>query len=223
MIALIFLCFINFIITKEANMAFLSSSSSISRYYIEGKFDDSIMENIKTGLEKNSVPDIETDYSEVSVGWTPFESPYKPDFNKFGFSFGTYFLFNFRIDKKTIPSKLINKHISLEIDKRLEKSGRSFISKNEKSEIKDFVLDDLMRKIPSVPNIYEVLWNYEEACLFLFTTQKAANELFETIFFKSFDLKAIRLFPYTMIEKISNLKDQYKDIIYNQSSFNYIK
>ena len=202
-------------------MAFLSSSSSISRYYVEGKFDDSIMENIQTGLEKNSLPEIESEYTEIAAGWTPFESPYKPDFNKFGFSFGTYFLFNLRIDKKSIPQKVIKKHISIEIDKRLEKSGRSFISKNEKSEIKDLIVDNLMRRIPSVPNIYEVLWNYEESNLFFFTTQKAANELFETIFFKSFDLKAIRLFPYTMIEKKSKLSNQQKDIIFNQSSVKY--
>jgi len=202
-------------------MSFLSSSSSISRYYIEGKFDDSIMENIQNGLEKNCIPEIESEYSEVSAGWTPFESPYKPDFNKFGFSFGSYFLFNLRIDKKSIPAKLIKKHISIETDKRLEKSGRDFISKNEKSEIKDFVIDNLMRIVPSIPNIYEILWNYEDANLFFFTTQKAANELFETIFFKSFDLKAIRLFPYTMIEKKSNFSDKQKDIIFNQSSIKY--
>ncbi len=204
-------------------MAFLSSTSSISRYHIEGKFDDKIMDNMQEGLKKYSIVEIENEYSEVSAGWTPFESPYKPDFDKFSFSFGSYFLFNLRIDKKSIPLKLIKKHMTIEIDKRLEKSGRSFISKNEKSEVKDLVIDNLMRIIPSVPNIYEVLWNYEESNLFFYTTQKAANELFETIFLKSFDLKPIRLFPYTMIEKKSNLTDQQKDIVYNQSSVNYIK
>jgi DNA recombination-dependent growth factor C len=204
-------------------MAFLSSSSSISRYHIEGKFDDSIMENTQTGLKKHSIPEIENEFSEVAAGWTPFESPFKPDFDKFSFIFGSYFLFNLRIDKKSIPLKLIKKHLSIETDKRLEKTGRSFISKNEKSEIKDLVIDNLMRIIPSVPNIYEVLWNYEESNLFLFTTQKAANELFETIFLKSFDLKPIRLFPYTMIEKKLKLSDQQKDIVYNQSPLNYLK
>lgn len=204
-------------------MAFLSSTSSISRYYIEGKFDDSIMDNLQTGLKKHSIPEIENEFGEVSAGWAPFENPYKPDFNKYSFSFGTYFLFNLRIDKKSIPSKLIKKHISIEIDKRLENSRRSFLSKNEKAEIKDLVLDNLMRIIPSVPNIYEILWNYEESNLFLFTTQKAANELFETLFLKSFNLKPIRLFPYTMIEKKSKFSDQQKDIIYNQSSLNYLK
>ncbi len=204
-------------------MAFLSSSSSISRYYIEGKFDDSIMEKVLNGLKENCFPETENEFSEILVGWAPFESPYKPDFSKFGFSFGTYFVFSLRVDKKTIPSKLVKKHISIETDKRLEKSGRSFISKNERAEIKDFILDMLITKIPSVPSLYEVLWNYEESNLFFFTTQKAANELLETFFFKSFDLKAIRLFPYTMIEKKSTLSDQQKDILFNQSSFNYIK
>ncbi len=192
-------------------MGLISSTHSVTRYHIDGKIEGSINEKVREGLIKYSIPKIENEYDEISAGWTPLESPYNPDFESFSFLFGTYFVFSLRVDKKSIPAKLIQKYIAMEIEKKKEKSGRDFISKNEKSELKEHVIDILMHKIPAVPNLYDVLWDYEEKNLYLYTTQKAANEFFETIFLKSFKLKPIRLFPYTLIETKSSFQSSQKD------------
>ena len=202
-------------------MGLISSTHSMSRYHIEGKFETTVMEEVRNGLTKNSIPKLENVYEEISAGWTPYESPYSPNFEKFSFIFGSYFAFSLRIDKKSIPSKLIQKHMALEIEKKKEESGRDFISKNEKTEIKETIIDILMHKIPSIPSIYDVLWNYEEKSLFFFTTQKAANEFFETIFLKSFDLKPIRLFPYTIVDKKSKFSTDQKDNVLSLSPIKY--
>lgn len=47
-------------------------------------------------------------------------------------------------------------------------------------------MDVLMHKMPSIPNVYDVLWDYDVKTLFLLTTQKAANEFFETLFSNPF-------------------------------------
>lgn len=194
-------------------MGFLSTSLSLSRYHIQNTFDSEPMEQVRQGLIKNAIPKLENEYEEISAGWAPFESPYLPDFEKFSFVFGSYFLFSLRIDKKSIPAKLVQKQMAIEIEKKKEKSGRDFVSKNEKSEIKEMVMDVLMHKMPSIPNVYDILWNYESADLFLLTTQKAANEFFETIFLKSFTLKPIRIFPYTLVETKSAFSSAQKDRI----------
>ncbi len=194
-------------------MGFLSTSLSMSRYHIQNTFDSEPMEQVRQGLIKNAIPKLENEYEEISAGWTPFESPYLPDFEKFSFVFGSYFLFSLRIDKKSIPAKLVQKQMAIEIEKKKEKSGRDFVSKNEKSEIKEMIMDVLMHKMPSIPNVYDILWNYESADLFLLTTQKAANEFFETIFLKSFTLKPIRIFPYTLVETKSAFSSAQKDRI----------
>ncbi|MCF8091768.1 MAG: recombination-associated protein RdgC [Desulfotignum sp.] len=194
-------------------MGFLSATLSMSRYHIQNTFETEPMEQVRKGLIKNAIPKLENEYEEISAGWTPFESPYLPDFEKFSFVFGNYFLFSLRIDKKSIPAKLVQKQMAIEIEKKKEKSGRDFISKKEKSEIKETVMDLLMHKMPAIPNVYDVLWNYETADLFLLTTQKAANEFFESIFFKSFNLKPIRLFPYTQVETKSSFSTTQKDAI----------
>ncbi|HKJ97768.1 MAG TPA: recombination-associated protein RdgC [Desulfotignum sp.] len=194
-------------------MGFLSTSLSMSRYHIQNTFDSEPMEQVRQGLIKNAIPKLENEYEEISAGWTPFESPYLPDFERFSFVFGSWFLFSLRIDKKSIPAKLVQKQMAIEIEKKKEKSGRDFVSKNEKSEIKEMVMDVLMHKMPSIPNVYDILWSYESADLFLLTTQKAANEFFETIFLKSFNLKPIRIFPYTLVETKSAFSSAQKDRI----------
>ena len=192
-------------------MGFTSSTHSLSRYHIEGEFDGSTMEAVREGLIQNAIPEIESEYDEISAGWTPLETPYNPDFESASFIFGTYFAFSLRIDKKSIPAKLVLKHMTIEIEKKKKESGRPFISKNEKAEIKEMVIDILMHKTPFIPNIYDVLWDYEDKNLILFSTQKAANELFETLFFKSFDHKPIRIFPYTLVEKLGSFSSDKKD------------
>jgi DNA recombination-dependent growth factor C len=194
-------------------MGFLSATVSMSRYRITDSFDTEPMEQVRDGLIRHAIPTLENEYEEISAGWTPFESPYLPDFEKFPFVFGTYFLFSLRIDKKSIPAKLVHKQMAIEIEKKKHASGRDFVSKNEKSEIKETVMDVLMHKMPAIPNVYDLLWDYDTGNLFLFTTQKAANEFFETIFFKSFNLKPVRLFPYTLVETKSAFSSANKDRI----------
>lgn len=202
-------------------MGFISSTHPLSRYYIEGRFEDSTMEAVREGLIQNAIPEIESEYDEISAGWTPFESPYKPDFETYSFIFSTYFLFSLRIDKKSIPPKLVQKHMAIEMEKKKQETGRDFLSKNEKAELKEYILDILMHRIPSIPNTYDILWSYEEQLLYMFSTQKAANELFETLFFKSFNHKPIRIFPYTLVEKLGKLTDSQKDRFISLSPLKY--
>ncbi len=199
-------------------MGLLSSSVSVSRYKVEGELEEPVLEKVRTGLTKNVISQIEDEYAEISVGWTPMESAFDPDFEKFTFSFANYFVFSIRIDKKSVPAKIIKKYVALEVIKKLKESHRDFLSKNEKKDIKDLITEKLMRQMPSTPNIYDVLWDYENADVLFFSTQKAANEELETLFKKSFQLKLIRLFPFTLIENSSTLSDKEKDLAANLGS-----
>jgi len=185
---------------------------------VEGDIEEPVLETVRNGLTRNVISQIEDEYAEISVGWTPMESAFDPDFEKFTFSFGTYFVFSLRIDKKSVPSKIIKKYVSLEIINKLKETHRDFLSKNEKKDIKDMVTEKLMRQMPSTPNMYDVMWDYENKSVLFFSTQKAANEELETLFKKSFQLKLIRLFPFTMIEGSSTLKSEEKDLAANLAS-----
>ena len=192
-------------------MGLLSNTVSITRYKIEGDTPESIMDTVSNGLKRNKIIDIDKDVQEMAVGWTTFENPYLPDFETTSFVYGNYIVFSLRIDKKSIPSKMVKKIYSMEVERKLKESDREFLSRNEKKQVKDNVIHSLCLRIPPTPNTYDVLWNYEESLLWFFSTQKAANEEFETLFTKSFKLTPIRLFPYTIADLTFKMTDQDRD------------
>jgi hypothetical protein len=194
-------------------MGILSSSASITQYRVDGKLQEPILKTIAKGLKKQAVEEIDKESSDKSIGWACFNDPFNTDFEKTPFLIGTHLVFSMRIDKKSIPAKIIQKYYTLEMKKRLENSGREFLSKTEKKEIKDHVLHLLNLRIPATPNIYDLIWNYEAGTLWFFSNLKGANEELETLFTRSFKLKLIRLFPFTMAALTSPLSDMEKDAV----------
>jgi DNA recombination-dependent growth factor C len=172
----------------------------MSRYRVSGKIDGPLMETIHQGLSRHTVPEIDGESTEKATGWTSWQNPYQPDFEGSSFVYGTYLVFSLRVDKKSIPAKAVQKLMAVEMSRKLADENRPYISKNEKKLIKEQVTDTLCRQVPSVPNIYDLIWNYEEGRLFFFTTLKSANEELEDLFVKTFGLNLIRLFPYTLTE-----------------------
>lgn len=193
-------------------MPLLSSSSSITRYRVEGEEKNISSEFIRENLQKNRFPEIEDPAALLTSGWTPFESHYLSEFSVYPISFGTFILFCLRMDKKSIPSKILKKHISLETQKRLKETGKNFLGKNEKKSLKEDVEASLLLRIPATPNLYDVMWNVEEKELWFFSGQKAANEELETLFARSFACSLIRIFPYTFAFNHNELTDHEKDL-----------
>jgi hypothetical protein len=194
-------------------MGILSSSASITQYHIEGKLQDPVVEAVGRGLKKNAIQEIDNASPDKAIGWSCFNDPFNIDVDRSPFLIGTYFVFSMRIDKKSISNKIIQKHYHLDVKKRLKNSGREFLSKTEKKEIKDHVLHVLNLRIPPTPNIYDLIWNYESGKLWFFSNLKGANEDLETLFTRSFKLKLIRLFPYTMAALASPLSAADKDAL----------
>ena len=194
-------------------MSLLSATVSITRYNVEGKLKAPVTETVAAALKKNAISEIDDQSAERVSGWTSFEKPYQPDFRGSNFVYAAYLVFALRIDKKTIPAKLIQKHFTIESARRLAESGRQYLSRNEKQTIKDHVVEALYLKVPAVPHVYDIIWNYEESVLWFFSNLKAANEELETLFLRSFKLTPIRLFPYTAAQFSSDLSNTEKDIL----------
>ncbi len=194
-------------------MSLLSASVSITRYNVEGKLKTPVTETVAAALKKNALSEIDDQSAEKVSGWTSFEKPYQPDFSGSNFVYAAYLVFALRIDKKTIPAKLIQKYFMIECARRLAESGRQYLSRNEKQIIKDRVIEALYLKVPAIPHVYDIIWNYEESILWFFSNLKAANEELETLFLRSFNLTLIRLFPYTAAQLSSDLSNTEKDVL----------
>jgi len=194
-------------------MGILSSSTSVTRYRVDGQMENPIIDKIGEGLIKGIITDIDNQPSEQTVGWTSFKNPFEPNFEGSSFLVGTYVVFSLRIDKKTIPPKLLQKHLATEMAQRLKAQERDFLSNEEKKALKDQIVQRLNQKMPAIPNVYDVVWQYERGHLWFFSNLKSANENLETHFFKSFGLHLIRLIPYTLALFDPALSDNSRDAL----------
>ena len=192
-------------------MGLLSSRISVTRYRVTGELEGAIHETVYQRLKKHVVPKIENENLESVAGWTSFENPYMPDFEGYSFVFGAHMVFSLRIDKKSIPTKLVQKHYALAVAKRQAGTGQQYLSSDEKKAIKEYVINTLNRRVPATPYVYDIAWNYPGASLWFFSNLKSANEALETLFIKSFGLGLIRLFPYTTADLVTGLSDTERD------------
>ena len=194
-------------------MGILSATTSVTRYRVKGELEKPIIDSIASGLQKYAVSDIDGQPSDQAVGWTSFQNPFIPVFEGSSFLIGTYILFSLRVDKKSIPPKLLQKLYQDESAKKLKDLERDFLSSDEKKAIKEHIVQRLNQKVPATPNIYDVVWQYEKEFLWFFSSLKSANEHLETLFLKTFGLHLIRQIPYTMALFDNTLSASQKDIL----------
>jgi recombination associated protein RdgC len=199
-------------------MGLLSSTTSLTRYKVDGKLEDPILDTIAAGLKKNTISDIDDNPSDQAAGWASFKDPFNPNFEGSSFMIGTYITFALRVDKKSVPNKMVQKHCAIETAKRLKTTGRDSLSANEKKLIKDHVVNLLNLKMPSTPNVYDVVWQYEIGELWFFSNLKSANEALETLFIKSFGVSLVRSIPYTMAVMDPQMSAKEKDLLHKLSA-----
>ena len=199
-------------------MGLLSATTSLTRYKVDGKIEDPIIDTIAAGLKKNTISDIDDNPSDQAAGWASFQDPFNSTFEGSSFMIGTYIAFALRVDKKSVPTKMVQKHFSIESAKRLKDSGREFLSANEKRMVKDHVVNMLNLKMPSTPNVYDVVWQYELGELWFFSNLKSANEALETLFIKSFGVSLVRSIPYTMAVMDPRMSPQEQDLLHKLSA-----
>jgi hypothetical protein len=204
-------------------MGLLAATTSITQYKVNGRLEEPVMDTIAAGLRKFAINDIDGNPAEQTSGWTSFQNPYLPDFEGSSFIMGTALVFALRLDKKTIPNKLVKKHFTAECANRLKNSGRDYLSSNEKKIIKDHVLNKLNMKMPATPNVYDLVWHYEQGDLWFFSNLKGANEQLETLFAKTFHLNLIRQIPYTMASQKPDLTDHQRDALLKLSPDGHVK
>lgn len=194
-------------------MGLLSPSVSVTRYKVKGRIQNPVIQNIISGLKKNVIQDIDGEDANMVVGWTDFDDPFQPKFESSSLIIGPYLIFSMRMDKKSIPAKVVQKNYAIESAKRLVQNSKAFLSRNEKKEIKEQIIRKLTLRIPATPNVYDAVWSHEQESVWLFTHLKTACEAFETLFLKTFNLSLIRLFPFTMADLVCGLEAVQRDAL----------
>ncbi len=94
-----------------------------------------------------------------------------------------------------------------------QEQGKKNISKQEKNDLKESVKNKLMGYALPVPAVFDVVWNRDLNCIYFGCTRQKVKELFEELFYNSFELNLLSLTPYYLAGSL--LQEEYSEYLDN--------
>jgi len=178
-------------------MGFLTGTCTFTKYRIEGEEPISFRDFVDERLKKFAFRELEGASDEKTTGWVGLGNVLDTAFLNAYYSVGDYLAFSLRIDRRSVPAALHKKHVLEAEEKARTMTGRRYLSKGEKTEIKDRVHAVLMSKVMAVPSLFDVCWCVSERWLLLASLTPKVREEFEKLFKRCFELEPVPFVPWT--------------------------
>jgi len=169
-------------------MGFYGSTCNIMTFAITDNSSIPPPAEILQGLKRLAFVPILDSTEERSVGWVNFFQRQLTTFDEpTDATIGDYVFLALRQEQRKVPGAVMREVFDAACKKFLtENPGYRRVPKQKREEIKESVRQQLLLKTLPVPTIYDAVWNTKTGKLFLFTTSKAAVDLFESAFKRTF-------------------------------------
>ncbi len=188
-------------------MGFISGSASFVRFSVEGELPENILDFIADRIAAFSFQDIDDTYDEYSIGWVSVLNMFDSNFEYGSYANGDYVTLTMRVDERKV-SPVILKKFCLKEEERVKKEKQiPKISRTMKSEIKERIRVELMRKSVPIPAVYDLCWNLSDSTLLFFSTNKKAQALLEDFFKETFGLLIMQQIPYITADHLLDEDD----------------
>jgi len=192
-------------------MPFLKRSCPITRYRLLEQPTREHLQHAVEDLARHGFRSIDTLPDELSAGWVNFDDPTDSEWRTSAPERLAHLVWTLRMDKRSVPAKLVDVRTRLEIKKFLERRRAEiqekvlipFANKDEKAEIRDRVRLALLSQAAPVPNMADVVWitpaNATPAEVWLCATTPALLEHFSFLFKQTFNLAVLPISPLTPV------------------------
>lgn len=194
-------------------MGILGSSASVTRYRLVDPPTPALLTEIPARLRKFGFQDIDETSDEKSIGFVNLDDFLDAKWRKSPPEKADYFAFSLRMDTRRISPAVYKKHLRMELEKaedEVKRQGRKFLSKEQKTNIKDAVRGRLLSRALPIPAVFDVVWNIPKHMIYLATTNGKVKEVFQTIFTDAFDLHLEPVTPYFLALSIVGESAQHR-------------
>lgn len=206
-------------------MSFLNNSTSFTRFRIADEIPAGLRQSVPDKLRQFAFQDIDELPEDRAYGWASFEDMLDVTWAKNApQKGGEYLAFSLRLETRRVPPAVIKKHLGLALQKEEEQlrgSGRTYVSRERKREIKEQVLLKLKKRFLPIPAEFQVIWNISKNEIWLASTQRKVLDLFQEFFAQSFELELEQLTPYSLA--VEFLGDADMDRLNNIESTNFYR
>ena len=183
-------------------MGFISGSASFVRFSVEGDLPENVWDFVAERVTAFSFQDIDDTYDEFSIGWVSVINMFDADFAYASYANGDYVTLTLRTDERKVSPAILKKFCAKEEERIKKEKQIPKIGKAMKTEIKERMRTELMRKAVPVPAVYDLCWNLAESTLLFFSTNKKAQAQLEDFFKETFGLTIMQQIPYLTAEHL---------------------
>ncbi|MBC8208025.1 MAG: recombination-associated protein RdgC [Desulfobulbaceae bacterium] len=183
-------------------MGFLKGTAGFVRFSTEGELPEPFWDFVAERVAAFSFKDIDDTYDEFSIGWVSIHNMFDSEFNFAAYANGDYVTLALRIDERKVAPAILKKFIDKEEERIKKEKQIHKISRSMRTEIKERMRVELMRRAIPIPSVYELCWNVADSTLLFFNTSSKAHTLLEDLFKETFGLTLTQQIPYNTAEHL---------------------
>ncbi len=186
-------------------MGITATSGSFTRYAVVEELTGQLAQELPERLARHAFRDIDDTADERSFGWVSLEDWLDPFWRTAPPDKAHYLAFSLRLDTRRVPPAVIKKHFQLALKaekEAMKETGKSFITKDRKQELKEQVVLKLRARFLPIPAVFDAVWNLRANRVLLATTNSKVRQLFEDHFTVSFGLNLEPLTPYFLARRM---------------------
>lgn len=184
-----------------------SGTLSLRRYCLQGSCRASSNEMWLNGLKKHAFAEKKLKLEDENSGWVVFDDELSTNFAIDNCAIGKFIVFSMRLDRLKIPRSLLQMHVKHRIRERLKDGESKTLSRNQQSEIRNDVIEELSKTSPADIQVVQVMIDTARKELYINTTQSALGEMVAHSVEKSFELKCREANFMSQAQKIMTRDD----------------
>lgn len=188
-------------------MSLFKGALTVRRYRVAGTPPDDFRSTYPELLQTRAFHEpMGLTRSEEIEGWVLVQNLLDTDFTNLDrWLYNQYLVAALRVDKKTLPSKLLAAMLEKRIQAWCQEHRRERAPASVRTELKELLEDEMYgRTLPRVA-VHEFCWNLVENWVIFFNTSDAPNDRFRKRFRDTFGLALIPFSPLDLLEDLPEL------------------
>lgn len=128
---------------------------------------------------------------------------------------GRFIAFSLRIDTRRVPGPVIAKHFQTALEQEKADTGKKFITKNRKTEIKDQIRLRLLARAEPIPAVHDVVVDPVSCTVYLCSASKSVKEAFEDTWSLFFNDTLIEQTPAAFVDDMYATAQDFLTAMFN--------
>jgi recombination associated protein RdgC len=181
----------------------LKGSLTYARLFVEGDLPKDFRDRFTKAIRLRAMKPLEPDEEVLERnGWCAVGEPFELDPAYEDVFYNEYLNLGFRTDKWAIPGALLRAKLREAEAAQLAKKGRERLTREEKAELKEFVVKRIKKQLAPVTRVVDLSWSLNEGVVRFFSQSERAAVAMSDLFHRTFGLKLVPEAPYTLAARL---------------------